>query len=175
MIREVDKTTKKIFLNENHLQGNDRSTFAYGLWKDDTLIALMTFCRSRYTKNHTWELSRFCVRGGYSCSGGFSRLLKHFSSMHDGDIISYADFSRSDGMVYEKNGFELIKRNPPSYAYVNLNKSIQRHHRSNFTKKRLGISGDVTEHDHMISLGYNKIFDCGTLVFLKRNSLNDRV
>lgn len=167
-IRNVDKTTKKIFLNENHLQGNDKSTISYGLWNSDVLIAIMTFSKSRYTKSHTWELSRFAVRLDHQCMGGFSRLLKHFEKNHDGDIISYADYSRSQGDVYKKNGFEMIHQNPPSYAYVNLSKSIQRRHRSNFTKKRLSIPDNVTENDHMVSIGYSKIFDCGTLVFLKK-------
>jgi hypothetical protein len=165
-IRDVRPTEKKIFLNENHLQGNDRSRINYGLWNGDELIAAMTFCPSRYNKSFQWELSRFCVRMGVSCPGGFSRLLKHFRKNHSTSIISYADFSRSNGDVYEKNGFRMLRHNPPSYAYVNLKLGIQRHHRSNFTKKKLGITDDTTETDHMTSLGYSRIFDCGTIAYV---------
>lgn len=162
---------KKQFLNQNHLQGNDKSKFWFGLYEQKILICLMTFCKSRYNKNYEWELSRYCVKQHTSCVGGFSRLLKHFQKQHKGDIISYADYSRSQGDVYLKNGFRLIKRNPPSYAYVNTSKNQKRMHRSNFTKQKLNITGDMTEKEYMEHSGYRRIYDCGTLVFVKSSVL----
>tara|TARA_R110000868_G_scaffold319497_3_gene580489 strand:- start:856 stop:2388 length:1533 start_codon:yes stop_codon:yes gene_type:complete len=167
-IKEVEKSDKNLFLRDNHLQGNDNSSIAFGLYEGDELIAIMTFLKSRYNKNFEWELSRFCVRKNTKCVGGFSRLLKHFTKKFEGNVVSYADYSRSNGDVYRKNGFVLLKQNKPSYAYVNLSKhGIQRKHRSNFTKKKIGASTNVTEYDFMESQGYRKIFDCGTLVFVK--------
>jgi hypothetical protein len=162
---------KKQFLNDNHLQGNDKSKIWFGLYNQNELTCLMTFCKSRYNKNYTWELSRYCVKKYTSCVGGFSRLLKHFQKQHQGDIISYADYSRSQGDVYLKNGFRLVKRNPPSYAYVNTSKNQKRMHRSNFTKRKLNISGDMTEKEFMEQSGYRRIYDCGTLVFVKSSIL----
>jgi len=160
------KTEKKIFLNENHLQGNDKSQIYYGLYDNNEMVCLMTFCRSRYNKHYMWELSRFCVCKYHRCVGGFSKLLKHFQRNYEGSIISYADYSRSQGNVYLKNGFKLIKRNRPSYSYINTSKNGKRMHRSNFTKARLKIGAEVTETKYMYDQGYRQIFDCGTLVFV---------
>lgn len=161
------KTDKKIFLNDNHLQGNDKSQLYYGLYDGDKMVCLMTFCKSRYNKRYKWELSRFCVCKYHRCVGGFSRLLKHFQRNHQGSIISYADYSRSQGDVYSKNGFEMVKRNKPSYSYINPSSSGKRMHRSNFTKAKLKIDGQLTEAEYMYNQGYRQVFDCGTLVFAK--------
>lgn len=165
------KTEKKLFLNENHLQGDDKSNIWFGLYENTELISLMTFCKSRYNKNYTWELSRYCVKLNTICVGGFSKLLKHFQMQYKGDIISYADYSRSQGDVYIKNGFKFIKRNIPSYAYVDFSKNEKRMHRSNFTKNKLNIPDDITEKQYMEENGYKRIYDCGTLVFVKSSLL----
>lgn len=163
------QTDKKQFLNQNHLQGDDKSSIWFALYDNDKIISMMTFCKSRYNRNYPWELSRYCVAKGISCIGGFSKLLKHFQKQYQGDIISYADYSRSQGNVYLKNGFVLTKRNPPSYSYVDLSKNEKRMHRSNYTKKKLKISDNVTEQQYMEDNGYRRIYDCGTLVFVKKS------
>ena len=168
-IKDVPKHDKNSFLRNNHLQGNDKSSHAFGLYEDDNLIALMTFNKSRYNKNFEWELTRYCVKLDCSCVGGFSRLLSHFKNHFKGSIISYADYSRSDGNVYQKNGFELIKKNPPAYYYLDLKTSEQRLHRSNFTKQKIKAPHDVTEFEYMSSLGYLRIYDCGTLTYVMNN------
>ena len=157
------KNEKNQFLRDNHLQGADKSTNWCGLYLDEELVALMTFGRSRYNKQYEWELVRFCVRQGFSVPGAFSRLLKELRGRCPGSVVSYADFSRSNGEVYRANGFELVRQNPPSYAYVNLSEGIQRLHRAQFMKGRLG--GEGTEYEQMRQLGYEKIWDCGTLTF----------
>lgn len=156
---------KNAFLRENHLQGADKSKYWAGLSHGNELIALMTYAKSRYNRSYDWELVRFCVKKGFTIPGGFSKLLKHMERICPGSVISYADFSRSTGQVYTTNGFSLLKRNPPSYAYVNLSKGIERLHRSQFMKSRL--PGQGTEYERMRALGYEKIYDCGTLTFIK--------
>ena len=112
-----------------------------------------------------WELSRYAVKRNTNVVGGFSRLLTNFRQNHSGSIISYADRSYSNGDVYYKNGFKLIKTNPPSYKYVNLGKSIKRMHRANFMKKKLAPGDSRPEWKVMFDAGYKQIFDCGTLSF----------
>ena len=166
-IEHVSQKDKAEFLNFNHIQGNDKSTVYYGLRYESELVAVMTFCKSRYNKNFKWELSRFASKMGTTVVGGFSRLLKRFECEHSGSIISYADRSRSNGNVYQNNGFELIKTNPPGYSYVNLNISEQRLHRAAFMKKRIAPNDKRTEREIMREMGYHQIFDCGTLAFGK--------
>ena len=159
----VTVSFKNHFLNEYHMQGEDKSSIKLGLDYNGEIIAIMTFAKSRFNKKYEWELTRFCVKGGISVVGGFSKLLKAFRDNHMGSIISYADRRYSNGNVYYTNGFQLIGVNRPSYYYVDKN-CLRRYHRMRFQKKYIGAY-DCTEYEKARELGYEKIFDCGTLAF----------
>jgi hypothetical protein len=166
-IREVSTGEKIHFLNFNHIQGKDKSKHAYGLYLKDELLAVMTFAASRYNKKYVWELNRFAVKKHCKVIGGFTRLLKHFRKLHEGSIISYADRAYSNGGVYEKNGFTLLNTNKAGYKYVNLKESIQRMHRSNFTKSKIADANDPrSEVEIMFAKGYLQIYDCGTFAYV---------
>lgn len=154
---------KNTFLNQNHIQGEDRSKIKLGLMHQNKLVCVMTFCSSRFNSDYEWELSRFSNQIGINVVGGFSRLLKWFRQDHSGSIVSYADRRYSTGQVYLKNGFELIRANSPSYYYVDKN-CLERFNRMKFQKKLIGAT-DCTEYEKARQMGYNKIFDCGTLTF----------
>ena len=165
-IKEIDVHTKNIFLNDNHIQGADRSKFKYGLYYNNILVAVMTFSSSRYSKKCQWELMRFAVKSNYNIVGGFSKLLKHFTKTNPGSIISYADRTYSNGNVYSKNGFVLDCINIPNYYYVKKHTEL-RLHRSNFKKSKISDVDDMrTEFEIMTDLGYSKIYDCGTMAFI---------
>jgi hypothetical protein len=123
----------------------------------------MTFCKARFNKDYEWELSRFCTKLRYNVVGGFSKLLSYFRSNYSGSIVSYADRRYSDGGVYNKNGFQLLHVNLPSYYYVDKN-YLERHNRMKFQKKYIGAY-DCTEYEKAREMGFNKIFDCGTLAY----------
>lgn len=160
---EISTHTKNEFLNSYHIQGEDKSSIKIGLEYNNDIVAIMTFAKSRFNKSYAWELTRFCVRGGVSVIGGFSRLLKYFRNEYPGSIVSYADRRYSNGNVYSKNGFELISVNRPSYYYVDSN-FIRRVNRMKFQKKVIGAY-DCTEYEKAREMGYEKIWDCGTLVY----------
>lgn len=162
-VLEIDTHSKNEFLNHYHIQGEDKSSIKLGLKFDGDLVCIMTFAKSRFNKFYTWELTRFCVKGGISVIGGFSKLLKVFRTTYDGPIISYADRRYSNGNVYKINGFELIGINKPSYYYVDKN-FIRRVNRMKFQKKYIGAY-DCTEYEKAREMGFEKIWDCGTLAF----------
>lgn len=157
------------FLNSNHLQGRDHSSIAMALKSEDQIVALITFCKSRWNKDCRWELSRYCNLLYHNVVGGFSKLLNHFISLYDGPIVSYADRCFSQGNLYQKNNFCLTRINRPSYRYVNLNNSEKRLHRSGFQKNRISPGDSRTEYQIMQERGYNQIFDCGTLTYVHPN------
>lgn len=166
VIVDVPNGIKNKFLDENHLQGADRSSIRYGLEFDGNLVALMTFNKTRYSKEYTWELSRFCCLKFHSVVGAFSKLLKHFRKTHEGSIVSYSDCMWSNGNVYEKNGFTCVRENGAGYHYVskNCDKLI---HRNNFRKSKIAVDGDTrTEEEIMFEKGYKKIFDAGNAVWV---------
>lgn len=162
-IIEVDISTKNKFLNNHHIQGEDKSKIKLGLIYNDNLVSIMTFSRSRFNSNYKWELSRFSCIKGVTVVGGFSKLLSHFRKSNTGNIVSYADRRISNGNVYFKNGFKLIKINRPSYFYVDKN-CLERFNRMKFQKKLIGATTS-TEYERAREMGYEKIWDCGTLCF----------
>ena len=63
-----------------------------GLYFNDELLSLMTFGKSRFSKNTEWELLRFCNKLGYHIPGAAGKLLKYFEkNWHPMSLISYAD------------------------------------------------------------------------------------
>lgn len=163
-IVELEKHVKGSFLEQNHLQGNDNSKYDFGLEYNGDLVAVMTFCKSRFNKNYTWELSRFACKQHTMVHGGFSKLLNHFRKLHQGSIISYADRTISFGDVYKNNGFALLKINPPSYTYITERVQV-RQHRAGFMKSRID-AGELSESDAMKLKGYHKVWNCGTMTFI---------
>jgi len=164
-VKQIDKQTKQTFLKENHIQGSDFSSFFYGLFYKNDLVCVMTFCKSRYNKKFDWELSRFATKKNTQVVGGFSKLLQSFRKDHSGSIISYADRCLSFGDVYQSNGFELIKINPPSYWYVNIKEQHVRMHRAAFMKKKIAPNDKRPEWIILKERGIERIWGCGTLTF----------
>lgn len=128
IIHKIDKPTANKFLNENHLQGAVNSRYKYGLYYLDELVAVATFSALR-KMNHSEdyksiELIRFAVLGGFSITGGLSKLLKHLKTLlHPDDIMTYADCDWSSGDAYIKLGFEQVATLQPQYFVLNEDRS----------------------------------------------------
>ena len=169
-IRNVDASEKNLFLNNNHIQGKDSSTIKLGLYYSDELVSLMTFGKSRYNKTTQWELIRFANKTFTSVIGGFNKLLSYFKRNFNSNIVSYADRCYSQGNIYENNGFDLVRKNPPSYHYVDKN-CLNVFHRYSFQKSMLKdklemFNENLTEWENMVANGWRRYWDCGTLTFI---------
>lgn len=158
------KEAKK-FLEENHIQGHVASTIHLGLKSNGHLVALMSFSHGNQAKgsksiNDTWELTRYAT--SIHVVGGAGKLLSHFIKTYKPEeIFSYSDNRWSVGNLYEKLGFKKANDGKPNYWYIEGDK---RKHRYNFRKDVLvkeGFYPDKTEHEIMIELGYDRIWDCG--------------
>jgi hypothetical protein len=155
------------FLDENHIQGSDKSTIKMGLEYEGELVSIMTFNKLEGRKkmlDGEWNLSRFCNKLGYSVVGGASKLLSYFVKEYGVTrIVSYADRDWSVGNLYEVLGFTLVDESSPDYKYV---VDGVRRHKQNYKKSNLGIQGQkITEKQHMTSLGYHRIWDCGKIKY----------
>lgn len=165
-VKMLDVHTKDTFLNETHLQGTDRSNIKLGLYYEQELVACMTFCKPRFSKQADWELSRYSCKKFTTVVGGFTKLLKYAinNTMITGILISYSDNRYSNGGVYNTNGFKCIRVNKPSYYYIDF-KLGTRLHRMNFQKKKFKDETG-TEADIAKQKGYARIYDCGTTAWL---------
>lgn len=161
------KTVSK-FLNDNHIQGVDRSDIKIGLFNNDELVTVMTFNKLEGRNkmvDGSWNISRFCNKLETSVIGGASKIINWFIKNYNPKrLISYADKDWSTGDLYKILGFEKISESKPDYKYVVKN---TRKHKQNFKKSKLGIDQDITESQYMASLGYYKIWDCGKIKFEK--------
>ena len=152
------------FLNENHIQGIDKSSLKLGLFFEEELVSTMTFDRFEGRKKMEdggWNLSRFCNKLDTNVIGGASKLLKYFINKYNPSrIVSYADRDWSIGDLYYKLGFEKINDSLPDYKYLVDNKRI---HKSNFKKSKIEYLG--TESEYIKSHGIERVWDCGKIKF----------
>ena len=172
LIKEVNYKDSKIFLNNNHLQGFINSSVSLGLYYKDELISLMNFGKERKalgnkkSEKNNWELLRFCNKLNYSIVGGASKLLKYFKDNYKPKyIVSYCDKNWSVGNLYEKLNFNKVSETESNYW---LCKDGKRNHRFTFRKDKLvkmGYNKNKTEVEIMEKLGYNRIYDCGSIKF----------
>ena len=166
-IVSVDEARK--FLTDNHIQGYVGSVIRLGLFYEGQLVSLATFGKPRYVKDVPWELLRFASIRGKTVVGGFSKLIHRFKRDNNGSIISYADRMRSNGNVYARCGFELVRTSLPGYFWTNGNVVISRNkcQKHKLEKWLLTYDSTKTEAENMFSAGYRRFWDCGQLVYIK--------
>lgn len=172
-IAEVSNKDARDFLDENHLQRGCNASVRVGLMYDENIVSLMTFSKPRFLKCcDGWELVRFCNRSGYHIPGGASRLLKWFERRFSPkSVLSYADRRWSDGNLYRALGFDLVRESRPNYWYISNNytrldnrMSFQKHKLKNILQT---FDETKSEWENMSANGWDRIWDCGNLVFEK--------
>ena len=179
-IKEVLIKDKDEFLNNNHIQGKDKSSIKLGLYHDDKLVSIMTFGHPRTAIGKTkinienqYELVRFSNLLNTNVIGGASRLLKHFIKTYNPQhIYSFSDnrWSNWENNMYLKLDFKFISKSEPSYWYSR--DCLHRLHRYNFSKnnlRKMGYDITKTEKQIMEELNYFKIWDCGVSRFEWKN------
>ena len=174
-VEEISHDLSFRFLKKYHLQGPDLASIRFGLFKGKRLFSVMTFAKSRKAlsqnlKEGEYELSRYCTMGNVSVVGGAQKLLSHFIKTHSPKkIISFCDRRWSNGELYEKLNFKLIKKTEVNYWYVD--KACRyRHHRFAFAKQFLAkklkdFDPNLTEKENMERNKYSRVYDCGSLKY----------
>lgn len=170
-IREVSVKDADEFLNKYHLQNTCYGQLIrYGLYKGDELIEIMTFGKPRYNKNYEWELLRLCSHKDFKVVGGAEKLFKHFLEMQSpNSIISYCDYSKFSGEVYNRLGFKQ-KGNPKPSKHWSRG---EEHITDNLLRQRgydqlfnANYGKGTSNEQLMLENGWLPIYDCGQLVFI---------
>ena len=166
VIKEIkDNQIKKEFLNKNHLQGDDKSAIKIGLYYDNQLVEIMTFCKPRFNNNYQYELSRLCTTSGCNVIGGANKLFNYFvKNYNPKSIISYSNFAKNKGNIYNKLGFDYINLTNPNYVWSKNDIILSRYQTQKSKLLKDGFTGN-TEDEIMKSQGFFKIYDCGNMVF----------
>jgi hypothetical protein len=179
IVKNINSTEARNFIERNHIQGYINSSIKIGAFYKDELVSVMTFSKASISKGSKhaeglWELSRFCSSG--KIVGIASKMLSFFKKNYEWkSIFSYTDKRWSNGNLYEKIGFDLIKHTKPNYWYVNINQSsiVERYHRFNFRKNILSeklqhFDSNLTEVENMRLNGYDRIWDCGNIKYIMK-------
>lgn len=179
MIQYVDSRSAMKFLDDNHIQGRCKGKYHIGLYHDGELVSMMSFGCTRQQKKYnedyenTYELLRFCNKLNITVIGGASKLLKYFiKNIKPSQIISYADKRWSNGNLYFQLGFKHIRDSVPNYFYI---VGKHRENRFKYRKSELikqGFDPSKSEHEIMLERKIYRIYDCGTMVFVKNINSN---
>lgn len=160
------------FLTDNHLQGPDKSPIRLGLYYNNELVALMTFCQPRFNKEFEYELGRFCCKANYNVLGGASKLFKYFlKNYNPSNIISYSDIAKTRGNMYASLGFKLHRIAKPNYVWYNGYQYLTRYQcQKHKLLKRFSEFKNMSETEIMETLGYYKVEDAGNKVWAYYNN-----
>ena len=167
-VRTVSHELSNQFMEKYHIQGECvGSTHRYGLYEGDSLLAVMTFGPSRYSKKDT-ELLRYCTVPGVSIVGGAGKLFKHYLKEVDPEsVVTFADRRWSgNGAFYDKIGFTLVGTTEPSYYYVVGNALANRMQFQKYKLVEAGYDANKTEHEIMFERKIYRIYDCGNYKYI---------
>lgn len=173
---EIDSRTARQFYDTNHIQGFVGSSIHLGLKYRENIVAMMSFCKSRFSKKYEYEMTRYCCTINNNVVGGPSKLLNYFKQKYSpNSIIAYSDRSIFSGKMYEKLGFEFGGYSGPNYWYTNDYHSC--YSRIKFQKHKLSqiltsYNPELTEWVNMKNNGWDRYWDCGNGVWYWVKKIN---
>ena len=164
IVKEIDVNESSAFLNKNHIQGTCNSIIKLGLFYNNILVSIMAFDKFEGRKNmnkNEWNLNRFCNLKNTTVIGSASKLLNYFIKKYKPNrIISYADYSWSNGDLYNVLGFIKTYISKPDYKYLI---DGNRKHKSNIRKYIK--ESKKTESEFVKENIILKIYDCGKIKY----------
>lgn len=180
VIKEIYSHVAKSFLNKFHIQGEVSSSAYYGAFYKDNLIGVMSF---KTLNNGEWELTRFASDYNYICCGVGGKIFKHFIKKHNPNKIkSFADRRWTideNNNLYIQLGFKFDSYTKPDYKYFNSKiDRYKRFHKFGFRKNILLkkypdiLNEKMTETEMVKKLDYDRIWDCGLIKYVWKNSNN---
>lgn len=159
------------FLNTYHIQNTCNGQKVWlGLIFQNELLEVMTFGKPRYTNKYEWELLRLCTRTPYRVLGGATKLFKYFiNQYHPISMISYCDYSKFTGKVYEQMGMTLDHISEPQKIWSKGRKKVT----SNLLRARgydqlfnTNYGKGRDNETLMIENGWLPVYDCGQKVYM---------
>lgn len=169
-LKEVDNKIYKEFCEKNHLQGYAIASVKLGLFYEGELVQIMSFSKSRLSKNYEYEMIRECSKQEYYIVGGKGKLLNYFEKTYKPkSLISYCEKNKFNGNSYLRLGFRLDRESKPGYNYYKRKQKLTRQVCQKHKLKNLleNFDENLTEWENMQNNGYMRLFDYGNYVFVK--------
>lgn len=165
-VMEITNTEAVNFCNKYHLESGIESQYNIGIHSRAELIGVMTLNKQDIADNNSYEILRSCFKAKTVIVDGAKKMLQYFISKYAAScIVTYIDISKFTGNEYIKLDFKSIHITDPTYVWCNSKyQVIQGLHSIKHELIGMGIGDkDDTEDDIMLSLGYYKIYNSGTL------------
>lgn len=170
-IMQINAAEARRFLNNNHLAGFRPAFKHLGLYYNGKLVSVMSFGKSLYQKEETWEVVRFASLINTVVVGALSKLIKHSNI---DNLICYADrrFSSMLSTSYS-NLFNNITTTPSNWFGFRHGERVLSH-RLSYTKEKvmklLGAEYDqtISVFDNMVKNNYDRIWDSGNIKYSNR-------
>ena len=164
-VNVIDKSDADAFHKSNHINRSTTSSINIGLSYDGELVSVLSLMKSRFDRQHQYEISRYSTIKEHTVVGGFSKMFSHFTKTFNPDsCMTYADLRFGTGNVYAQSGFSYIDTTAPNYFYFNI-KLGYLENRMKYQKGNLkslpGYDVNKTEFEIMHDSGYFKLYDCG--------------
>lgn len=162
----------KIFFDENHIQGSTNCKFTYGLVYDNQLVAAMSFGKSRFDENYQFELLRYACKLEMDVDDGSLKLFEHFVNVHyPKSIVMNIDKRFQMEKEHNSLGFFHSHDVSPNYFYFTKNNQAELLKKSKFQHHTLKhkletFDPNLSEYENMVNNGYDRIWDCGTSVWV---------
>jgi len=156
------------FLDTNYIQGYICSKIKIGLFYNNELISLMSFCKSRtiISDENEYDILLHCSKLNTNIIDSELSLFNYFIKIYNPNKINrIVDRSFGHDKVYKDLGFNFINKTEPNYYYV-----IDgiRQNKFNYTKNKLikeGYDSNKTEHEIMLDRKIYRIYDSGNLIY----------
>lgn len=167
---KLDSKSAGDFFHRNHLLGDAKSKFRYGLFFKGELVAAASFSASRPMVREesvveSYEWVRYASKGSSRVSGGMGKLLSHFvKEQRPQEIMSYTDADWNTGSVYEKLGFKKTGATAPVEFLVNRT-TFERVPVKKITRDNRYKSSEFRDYEWVL------LFNSGNFKFLRRFSL----
>jgi hypothetical protein len=173
MIREITSKEYRDFTDNNHIKGYCAASIKLGAFYNEELVSVISLSSSRFDRDESFEIIRFCSQLNTSIVGGFSKFLNYVFSQysHINKISSFVDLHHGNGDSYRRVGFESKGVTEPNYFYW-FKDANKLYSRMMFQKHKLKekfqeiYSDEKTEEEIMKEAGYRRYYDCGNEKFI---------
>lgn len=161
-IISLDTSTRQLFFEKTHLEGDVASRMSWGLYDKDVLVAALSVRIPKYgSDGETLEIGRFACLPGITVTGGLSRLIKKAADYAKINgfkrLMTYVDKRVGMGIGYEKSGFQFLHKSSIRFWWTDTVNRFKRQH--------IQATDDCTQDEIAQMLGLTRIFGATNLVF----------
>jgi hypothetical protein len=170
-VRTVPTSERNAFFDTNHVDGDVKASWAFGLYYDDELVQCMSLRVPRHNVHREHgiiEVARCCPKLNTYVVGGLSRLSRHslvwVTSAGKKGLMSYVDKRLGGDHAYQDAGWQFSNETKhPRFWWTDANMRYDRF--STRADKTRGMS----ESDVARERGVGRIYGCRNKVYTLLN------